>query len=683
MASLYEIPIEKINGIGTKRGQLYRRLDIDSVGALVRFYPRVYEDWSKITEISNLTVGETCCIKAVLHTPITEHRVSGGKLLVTTSVTDGYAFLKIAFFNNKYIKSMLKSGEEYLFYGKVTSSGSMREMINPTFAKAGVGNVIHPIYSQVMGLTTKQIEGAVKIALSMLPEQVRDTIPENIRRKYNLIGLKDALIKIHFPKNSEDIAAARRRLIFEELLVLVIGLSSIKSMPSKLSAIEIKNDYTEDFLKLLPFKLTNAQYSAIKDCINDMMSAEKKAMNRLVQGDVGSGKTMVAAAVAYCCIKNGYQAAMMAPTEILAQQHFQTFDNLFKDKDVRVNLLTGSMTAKQKRLVLADLADGEIDFIVGTHSLISENVAFKNLGVVVTDEQHRFGVRQRSALLAKGQNPHLLVMSATPIPRTLALMIYGDLDISIINELPPGRQIVDTFLIDDSKRLRAYNFLIKNINEGRQCYIVCPAVENSDTGLIGVEEYAAEIQKNVFKNYSVAVLHGKMKSADKDSIMNKFISGEIDVLVSTTVIEVGVNVPNSTIMMIENAERFGLSQLHQLRGRVGRGEHKSYCILVSNAGGDDSKRRLKALCSTNDGFKIADEDLKLRGPGDFFGARQHGLPELKIADLAENVTILQDAQTAAKEIMNDYLNKENNDYRGLRAEVRMLFNNAGNGQQLN
>ena len=682
MASLYEIPIENINGIGTKRGQLFRKLDIDSVGALVRFYPRAYEDWSKISDIATLAVGETSCIKVTLHTPVTEHRVAGGKLLATTSVTDGYAYMKIAFFNNKYIKSMLKTDEEYLFYGKVTSSGGMREMINPTFAKANVGNVIHPIYSQVSGLTTKQIEAAVKKALTMLPEKIKDTIPEDVRIKYNLIGLKDSLLKIHFPETSEDIAAARRRLIFEELLILVIGLSSIKSMPSKLSAVSIETDFTEDFLKLLPFKLTNAQYSAIKDCMRDMMTS-KKAMNRLVQGDVGSGKTMVAAAVAYSCIRNGYQAAMMAPTEILAQQHFQTFDNLFKDTDVKIKLLTGSMTAKQKRLVLADLESGEIDFIVGTHSLISENVAFKNLGVVVTDEQHRFGVRQRADLLEKGHNPHLLVMSATPIPRTLALMIYGDLDISVINELPPGRQSVDTFLIDDSKRMRAYNFLIKNINEGRQCYIVCPAVENSDTGLIGVEEYAEEIQKTVFKNYTVAVLHGKMKAADKDEIMNKFINGNINILVSTTVIEVGVNVPNSTIMMIENAERFGLSQLHQLRGRVGRGEYKSYCILVSNAGGEDARRRLRALCSTNDGFKIADEDLKLRGPGDFFGSRQHGLPELKIADLAENVGILQDAQNAAKEIMNDYLDKENNDYRGLRAEVRMLFSNVGHGQQLN
>jgi len=683
LASLYEIPIEKINGIGTKRGQLYRKLDIDSVGALVRFYPRAYEDWSKITDISDLNAGETSCVKAVLHTAVTEHIVAGGKLLATAAAFDESGYLKLAFFNNRYIRSMLRCGEQYLFYGKVSLSGGFPEMINPAFSKIDAGNVIRPIYSQVNGLTTKQIEAAVKKALGMLPETVRDTLPLHIREKYELIGLKEAILKIHFPSSTEEIDAARRRLIFEELLVLVLGLSSIKMMPSALSCVEIKHDYSEEFFNLLPFSLTNAQRSAISDCMHDMMSKEKKTMNRLVQGDVGSGKTMVAAACAYSCIKNGYQAAIMVPTEILAQQHYQTFKELFNSAGVGVELLTGSMTAKQKKLVLEKLLNGEAELIVGTHSLISENVIFNNLGIVITDEQHRFGVRQRSDLLAKGSNPHLLVMSATPIPRTLALIIYGDLDLSIINELPPGRQIVDTFLIDDSKKLRAYNFLIKNIKEGRQCYIVCPAVENSDIGLIGVEEYAEEIRKGVFKNYSVEVLHGKMKSADKDDVMNRFISGEIDVLVSTTVIEVGVNVPNSTIMMIENAERFGLSQLHQLRGRVGRGEYKSYCILVSNSGGGEAVRRLRVLCATNDGFKIADEDLKIRGPGDFFGSRQHGLPELRIADLAENVGLLQEAQQAAKELMNDFSDPQNKDCRGLRAEVKMLFNNVGNGQKLN
>lgn len=680
MASLYEIPIEKISGIGTKRGQLYRKLGIDTVGALVRFYPRTYEDWSNPLDISSAESGTTVCVKATLSTMPTEHRVAGGKLLVSTRVTDGYSFMKIAFFNNRFIKSMLKMGEEYLFYGKVTVNNGIREMINPMFANPDTNTSIHPIYAQVSGLTTKQIESAVRKALNMLPAEIKDPIPENLRIKYSVVGLKEALLKIHFPENQQDVEIARRRLIFEELLVLVLGLHSIKTMPSDSSGVLIEKDYTNEFLKLLPYKLTNAQLRAIDDCISDMTS-QGKAMNRLIQGDVGSGKTMVAAAAAFSCAGNGFQAAIMAPTEILAQQHFQTFESIFKDTGIKTELLTGSMTAKQKRLVLSDLADGLIDIIVGTHSLISENVAFRKLGLVVTDEQHRFGVRQRSDLLAKGDNPHLMVMSATPIPRTLALMIYGDLDISIIDELPPGRQVVDTFLIDESKRLRAYNFLIKHIEEGRQCYIVCPAVENTETGLIGVEEYAESLRKGYFKNYSVAVLHGKMKATEKDEVMADFLNGKTELLVSTTVIEVGVNVPNAVIMMVENAERFGLSQLHQLRGRVGRGEHKSYCILVSNANGEDALKRLRALCSTNDGFKIADEDLKLRGPGDFFGSRQHGLPELKVADLAENVNLLQDAQSAAKEILEEYSDPASNSFRGLKAEVKMLFNGVGN--QLN
>lgn len=676
MASLYEISIEKLNGIGEKRARLYHKLGIVSVGDLIRYYPRAYEDWSKVTDIFSAQVGELCCVRAYVDSPLVNRRVAGGKLLASTRVSDDTAFVKLVFFNNKYIDNMLRQGSEYLFFGKMTESSGVREMINPAFQPIGKAIPIQPIYSQVAGLNSKQIASAVRQAISMLPEKVKDTIPDDIRAKYDLVGLREALCQIHFPESSEDAAAARRRLIFEELLVLLLGLLAIKNMPDKKTGIMIEKNYTDEFTALLPFKLTGAQRSAIDDCVSDMTHGEN-AMNRLVQGDVGSGKTMVAAASAFVCIKNGYQAAMMAPTEILARQHFENLEKLFSGTDIRVRLLTGSMTAKQKRETLELLECGLVDLLVGTHSLISDNVIFKNLGIVITDEQHRFGVRQRADLLAKGAQPHLLVMSATPIPRTLALMIYGDLDISIINELPPGRQKVDTFLIDSSIRMRAYNFLIKNINEGRQCYIVCPAVENTDGGLKGVEEYTAEISATVFKDYRVGVLHGKMKPADKDAVMNDFISGEIDVLVSTTVIEVGVDVPNAAIMMIENAERFGLSQLHQLRGRVGRGEHKSYCILISDAKGEDAKRRLKALCETNDGFKIADEDLKLRGPGDFFGSRQHGLPEMKIADLAENVDILREAQSACADITDRYSDMANDELRGLRAEVRMLFSNVG------
>ena len=676
LASLYEIPIEKITGIGAKRARLYNKLGIASVGDLIRFYPRAYEDWSSVTDIFSAVPGDVCCVRATLDLPVTSRRVAGGKLLATTRISDETGFVKLAFFNNKYIESMLSQGCEYLFYGKLTDNSGVREMINPTFQKVGKEIPIRPIYSQVAGLSTKQIEAAVGHALKMLPEAVNDPLPESIRSRYGLIGLKEALLKIHFPASRDDVSLSRRRLIFEELLVLVLGLMSVKSMPEKQTSVVIGDDHTEEFLRLLPFKLTNAQRRAIKDCTADMM-ANSKAMNRLVQGDVGSGKTMVAAAVAFNCVKNGAQAAMMAPTEILARQHYENLIKLLAPAGVNVSLLTGSMTAKQKRETLSSLEAGETDLLVGTHSLISDSVVFHRLGVVITDEQHRFGVRQRATLLAKGCNPHLLVMSATPIPRTLALMIYGDLDISVIDELPPGREKVDTFFIDETIRQRAYGFLVKNIREGRQCYIVCPAVENTDTGLIGVEEYAQEISRTVFRDFRVGVLHGKMKPSEKDSVMNDFIDGNIDVLVSTTVIEVGVDVPNASVMLVENADRFGLSQLHQLRGRVGRGGYKSYCILISNTNGEDAKRRLSALCQTNDGFKIADEDLRMRGPGDFFGSRQHGLPELKIADLAENVDVLRDAQSAAKEITESYPDPECRELRGLRAEVRQLFGSVG------
>lgn len=680
MASLYEIPIEKINGIGEKRARLFNKLGIVSVNDLIRYYPRTYEDWSNVSDIASAPLGETCCIRAKVENAPGVRMLSTGMILGTAGAYDETGFVKLVFFNNKYIQHLLKAGKEYLFYGKMTENMGAREMASPTFQEVGAIVPIRPIYGQVAGLTTKHIEAAVRQALKMLPEEIKDPIPLEYRERYDLIGLKDALNSIHFPGSPEDIEAARKRLIFEELLVLMLGLMSTKSMSDTQTSVRVEKDCTEEFLKYLPFELTNAQRRAINDCVNDMLG-NGKAMNRLVQGDVGSGKTMVAAAVAYNCVKNGSQAAMMAPTEILARQHYENLSRLFEPAGVTVRLLIGSMTPKQKREVREQLESGEVDILVGTHALISDNVVFKELGVVITDEQHRFGVRQRSKLVSKGANPHLLVMSATPIPRTLALMIYGDLDISIINELPPGRQKVDTFLIDDSKRERMYNFLIKNIDEGRQCYIVCPAVDNTQTGLKGVEEYAAEIKKTFFKDQRVGVLHGKMKAADKDAVMTDFIEGRLDILVSTTVIEVGVDVPNSTIMAIEDADHFGLSQLHQLRGRVGRGEYKSYCILISNAKGADAMTRLKALCETNDGFEIADEDLRLRGPGDFFGSRQHGLPDLKIANFAENIDILRDAQSAAKEILPDYLDVSCAACKGLRAEVRMLF--GGLETQLN
>ena len=680
MASLFEIPIEKISGIGSKRGQLYRKLGIDSVGALVRFYPRSYEDWTNPCSIADSVVGDTVCVRGVISTPPAEHRIPGGKFLISTRISDGLSFMKIVFFNNKYVRSYLTVGEEYVFYGKISVNNAIKEMINPSFERFTQNGRVHPIYRQTAGLTSKQIETSVRKAMDMMPENVKDPIPEEIMEENNLVGLKEALVKIHFPQTMYDIKLARNRLIFEELLVLVLGLHYIKSKPSESCGVTITEDFTDAFLKLLPFKLTAGQLNAIGDCVGDIIKNDKP-MNRLIQGDVGSGKTMVAAALAYTVVKNNCQAALMVPTEILAIQHYDTLSELFKDTGISVELLTGSTPNKARKRILSGLSNGLVNLVIGTHSLISDNVDFLRLGLVITDEQHRFGVRQRADLIAKGANPHLMVMSATPIPRTLALMIYGDLDLSVINELPPGRQTVDTFLIDREKRVRAYNFLIQHIEQGRQCYIVCPAVEENEVGLVSAEEYADEIRSRYFKSFRVEVMHGKMRSAQKDEIMTAFLNGEIDVLVSTTVIEVGVNVPNAVIMMIENADRFGLSQLHQLRGRVGRGEHKSYCILVSNSKGEDAQRRLKALCSTNDGFKIADEDLKLRGPGDFFGSRQHGLPELQIADLAEDMDILRQAQVAAQKIMSYDPELNDNTFRGLKAEIRLLFGSMS--QQLN
>lgn len=680
MASLFEIPIEKINGIGSKRGQLYRKLGIDSVGALVRFYPRSYEDWSNPVSIFEGVVGQICCIKAVVSTPAAEHRIPGGKILVTARISDGFSFMKIAFFNNKYIKNKLVMGEEYIFYGRISARDGIKEMINPMFEHSADKGRMRPVYRQTAGLTSRQIEAAVRKAMHMLPNTIKDPIPEDIRIRGGYLNLKDAIVKIHFPNTKDDIAEARRRLVFEELLVLSLGLHYMKKKPVKTCGANISKDYSNDFFKLLPFNPTDAQKRVIKDCITDLLNSEQP-MNRLIQGDVGSGKTIVAAAAAFTSIKNGCQTALMVPTEILAKQHFETFVRLFKHTDICIELLTGSVSSKEKKRVLAGVSDGSVNLVIGTHALISEGVDFSKLGLVITDEQHRFGVRQRAALLAKGINPHLMVMSATPIPRTLALMIYGDLDLSVIDELPPGRQKVDTFLIDDEKRVRAFNFLIRHIEQGRQCYIVCPAVDENELGIIGAEEYAEKIKKQFFNNYRVEVVHGKMKPVHKEEIMSDFVEGKIDVLVSTTVIEVGVNVPNAVVMMIENAERFGLSQLHQLRGRVGRGEHKSYCVLVSNAKNEDTIKRLKILCSTNDGFKIADEDLKLRGPGDFFGSRQHGLPELQIADFAENMDDFRSAQTEAQNILASYPNLNDDSLRGLRAEVKQLFGRVGN--QLN
>ena len=676
--SLYEVPITKLSGIGEKRAVLFRKLGIETVGDMITYYPRSYDNWSATTAIAELQPDENCVVRAKVETPVNNIRISGGRTMAKLSVCDDTGYLNLVFFNNKYISSMLRYGEEYLFMGRVTCDKYGYQMASPEFNKLTNSETITPVYHLTAGLNNHMMIRAAKEALSMLPAEIRDPLPEDILKRYDLCPLSVALNNVHFPVDLQAMEKARRRLIFEELLTLNLGMRLMKAQSHEQTAMQFPDDYTAEFIEKLPFTLTGAQQRAVDDCVADMRD-KPSPMNRLIQGDVGSGKTAVCAAVCYHTVKNGCQAAFMAPTEILAQQHYETFQKMFADTDVRIELLTGSMTAAEKRKARARIESGESDIVIGTHALVSESTVFAKLGCAITDEQHRFGVAQRARLASKGEHPHVLVLSATPIPRTLGLIIYGDLDITIIDELPPGRTEVETFFIGADKRDRALGFLKKQVEEGRQCYIVCPLVEESEgvDELQNANDYAAELMLGPFRDISVGILHGKMKSKDKEKVMAQFAANEISVLVSTTVVEVGVDVKNATVMMIENAERFGLSTLHQLRGRVGRGEHKSYCILVSDHHGDNTEQRLGVMCRTNNGFEIADTDLKLRGPGDFFGNRQHGLPQLSIADFSDTETLAQ-SQEAAESILRASPDLSDESLRPLRAKIRKLFETTEN-----
>lgn len=672
MSSLFDLPITSLKGVGSVKAKLFSKLNINSVGELLYYFPRSFDIWGNPVPVSELKGGETCCVRGKLSATMRESRLPGNRYMVRCEISDGYDAMRIVFFNNKYITSMLKYDTEYLFYGKATKDLNGVQMVSPEF-KLYKGNEvsIHPVYSLTAGLNNKTVQKAVKQALELLPEKVSDPIPDFIRDKYNLCGLKEAIINIHSPQSFSALDKARQRLTVEEFLVLSLGIRALKQKNTQSIGSNLSEDFTDEFLKLLPFSPTGAQLRAIKDCASDMLYGTAP-MNRLVQGDVGSGKTAIAACACYNAAKNGMQAAFMAPTEILAEQHFATLSKLFAGTDIRLGLLTGSVSASQKKEIREKLQQGEIDIVVGTHALITDKTVFRSLGLAVTDEQHRFGVAQRSKLLSKGKSPHLLVMSATPIPRTLALIIYGDLDISVVDEIPPGRQPVDTLLISSEKRSRAYGFIRKEIDKGNAAYIVCPLVEEDDSDLMAAEEYAAELMLREFSDYAVGIIHGKMKYSEKEKTMRAFAQGELNLLVATTVIEVGVDVPRATIMMIENAERFGLSQLHQLRGRVGRGNEKSYCILVSDNTGENTLKRLGVMCSTTNGFRIADEDLKLRGPGDFFGERQHGLPKLSIAEFSD-MDSLKLSQLIANDILADSHDLSEDKYRGLKGAVKRLF----------
>lgn len=646
--SFDEYDIQYIKGVGEKRARFFNKLGIYTVDDLIHYYPRKYQDWSKTVAVSDAPTDEPAFIRATMITPVKESMIRKGMTLYKCNFSDGSNVIHVTLFNNKYLAKSLRTFDEYVLYGKVERSFTSASMSAPIIEPVATAVGIHPIYSATPNLNSRAISKVMAAALDKIDE-FDETLDESIMKKYGLCSLDFAIRQIHFPDCEENIQTARKRLIFEELLTLQLGLMLLKTKKSTKNNIPISRDCTAEFYNLLPFEPTRAQKRAVADCIKDMQS--EKAMNRLIQGDVGSGKTAVAAAVMYTVAKNGYQSAMMAPTEILAHQHHESLSKLFESTGLTVELLTGSTKAKDKKEIKRRLIDGEINIIVGTHALIQNDVEFKSLGLVVTDEQHRFGVEQRTNLAMKGDDPHLLVMSATPIPRTLALIIYGDLSISILDELPPGRQQIRTDVVNSGYHQRIYKFIKKAIADGHQAYIVCSLVEESESELIPATEYAEGLKNNVFSDYRLGLLHGKMKPKDKDKIMDEFARGEVDILVSTTVVEVGVDVPNATIMVIENADRFGLSQLHQLRGRVGRGSDQSYCILVSDSKSDAAKERLKLMKSTSDGFKIADYDLKTRGPGDFFGKRQHGLPNLVIADMLEDMDTLNKCRECAEEML--------------------------------
>lgn len=672
--SLFNKDIKTLKGVGSRRQALFQKLGVSTVGTLLYLFPRNYEDCSNIFSISDAPVGEPCCIKATVISPVSEIRTRKELRIYKIRVCDGINFLNVSFFNTGFIAKKLKVNNEFLFFGRIKLNSGNKEIISPSVYKTDESLGFFPIYPQTQGLSSKQISSAIKQAFLLLPNIINDPIPENIREKYNLCDLKFAIENVHFPKNQKALEISKKRLVFEELLVLQLGLSKIKHENKLENSNKLSADYSDEFYKLLPFTLTASQKRVVSECLKDM--AGKISMSRLIQGDVGCGKTVVASALCYNIIKEHYQAAFMVPTEILAKQHYNSLKKLFSQLNIKVELLIGATPKSQKEKIKSDLKSGKIDLIIGTHALLCEDVFFSKLGLVITDEQHRFGVKQRATLCAKGKNPHTVVMSATPIPRSLALVIYGDLDISVIDEMPKGRQKIDTFLIDSQKKDRAINFLKKLITSGHQVYIVCPLIEESELELISAIKYAEKLRNNHFKEYKIGLLHGKMKSDEKNDVMEKFISKDIDILVCTTVIEVGVDVPNATVIMIENAERLGLSQLHQLRGRVGRSECKSYCILVSDSNREESIKRLNIITSINNGFKIADEDLKLRGPGDFFGVRQHGLPCLKTTKFLDNFDILSEAKAAATEILkNDFL-LENTENKFLRGEIKQFFKDA-------
>lgn len=675
--SIFYQPIKYVKGVGEARAKILSKLGIYNVSDILSWFPRDYEDRSTFRKISEASDGEEILIKASLVSDITESRPRRNLTITKVMVSDGSAFLNLTWFNQKYIANSIKTGSEYYFYGKIKRTGMLLEMHNPVVEKVDseqkITGRILPVYPLTKGLTQNNLRKITENALNMVRGKFQEILPASLIREYKLSEVNFSYEQIHFPSSFSNLNEARKRLVFEELLLLQLAMIHTKGENTAQKGIKYSPVDMSPLLDKLPFKLTDAQKKVFREIEADMES--EKRMNRLIQGDVGSGKTIIAFLALYKAVKNGYQGVFMVPTEILAEQHYKSASKLFDDLGITVRLLTGSMKKREKDEVKKLTKDGKIDIVLGTHAVLEEDAEFYNLGLVITDEQHRFGVRQRAKLSIKGENPDLLVMTATPIPRTLSLVLYGDLDVSVIDALPPDRKPIKTYAVNDAMRERIYNFIRKNVAEGRQAYIVCPLVEESEQiEAESAEELAERIRENELKGLRVGLIHGKLRPSEKEEVMRQFVDGSLDVLVSTTVIEVGVNVPNANIMVIENAERFGLAQLHQLRGRVGRGSHQSYCILFNQSKSEISKQRMEIMVKSNDGFEISEKDLELRGPGDVFGVRQHGLPEFKIANLYRDMEILKEVQSAVRKIIDNNLLNEDCDYRPIKERLIEIYN---------
>lgn len=673
--------VRYVKGIGPKKANLLRKLNIETIEDLFYYFPKAYEDRREIKKLIDVENGEKVNLRVVVCGPYSTYKPRRGLSITKIPVKDDTGIAFLTWFNQNYVVNNLSIDEVLKINGRVKKTGGRIEVHNPIYVKENdnsnkIGKIV-PIYPLTDKLSNNDMISFIGNAIEEYLNNEDDILPSHLIDKYELVSFKDAVSNIHFPVGRKQYLNAKKRLVFEELLMLQLGLFILKNKYSKKQKgiCFKKSTMINDFIDNLPFKLTNSQLKVFNEIEADMESENQ--MTRLIQGDVGSGKTIIAILAMIKAYESGYQSVMMAPTEILATQHYESITNMLNKFGISCEILISSISAKKKRELIEDIKDGKIDIVVGTHALIQETVEFKNLGLTITDEQHRFGVRQRALLSSKGENPDILVMTATPIPRTLALMLYGDLDISIINELPPGRKSIKTYAVTNEMKKRIYNFVKKHVFEGRQAYIVCPLVEESDSvKLQSASELYEILKKEYFKDINLGLLHGKMKAKEKEDIMNKFKTGDINVLISTTVIEVGVNVPNANIMIVENAERFGLAQLHQLRGRVGRGNYQSYCILINESNSKVSKERMAVMERTSDGFIISEKDLEIRGPGQFFGTKQHGMPDLKIANLFTDISTLKEVQILASELLEQDPKLKLVENRKIRERLKKMFNSG-------